>query len=582
MLQFMSNRLLEDYDLSREKKEKSGLFVQDLDLLLNYHWVRDKEVFTHERLRLQLALVLIIAGATSTRPSALMKIKYKDVSFALLPSDDGKRPYFTMKLRLTEMKGQQTPTAFGFYEEIELIHCPVLGMLALAIADGAFEENVQSLGDIYTFKVPPELDRLRLDWKSEWLDRPVFRQMKRQPCEDAHYQYPQGRNALIRLGYSCGYANTLGFYDFRRASGKKLNETVTPEERNHIMGHSGGKSDVYRNYYIPEYVDRDVQAIYFGSTHQSDLIRAIGRIPRNGTAPTRLTDAQKESIKDDPGFIQARNQRQRLTTQIRKLHGTIQKARRKTDVETTRLLKRHDKAKTDANKRRAQLQRDLLQRAIQDHHKSANNEEVQRQLQGIFPKDVLAPPEIDYELPDRQQIATIFSQAAECYDAKRLDLLRVKLVDAMVALCQQRESSHYYRVRRQPPQPQTEPVTKKVVSNGEQAWTCFKIKPPSKDLTCPFCANDAQAGKIKKTKVYARIDSLGGHIFGQHFNEDGCYIEQEESRIAFECPFPVCTTTLYGARDFASHASTMHGSGRFPQSKLPKIATNWAAMVAQF
>ena len=38
--------------------------------------------------------------------------------------------------------------------------------------------------------------------------------------------------------------------------------------------------------------DRDVQAIYFSSTRQDDLIRAIGRIPRNGQAPARLTEAR--------------------------------------------------------------------------------------------------------------------------------------------------------------------------------------------------------------------------------------------------------------------------------------------------
>jgi len=41
-------------------------------------------VYAHERLRVQLALILIIAGATSTRPEALIgNLRYRDVLFQL-------------------------------------------------------------------------------------------------------------------------------------------------------------------------------------------------------------------------------------------------------------------------------------------------------------------------------------------------------------------------------------------------------------------------------------------------------------------------------------------------------------------
>ncbi|KAF7894570.1 uncharacterized protein EAF01_010021 [Botrytis porri] len=51
---------------------------------------------------------------------------------------------------------------------------------------------------------------------------------------------------------TCGYKKRLEFHDLRRASGKKLNEIVTPEERRQIISHH---RDVYKRYYMPAFVN---------------------------------------------------------------------------------------------------------------------------------------------------------------------------------------------------------------------------------------------------------------------------------------------------------------------------------------
>lgn len=48
-------------------------------------------------------------------------------------------------------------------------------MLALALADDAFESKFNSLKDIYTLIVPPDTDRIPLQWDSKSAGRPVFR-----------------------------------------------------------------------------------------------------------------------------------------------------------------------------------------------------------------------------------------------------------------------------------------------------------------------------------------------------------------------------------------------------------------------
>ncbi|KAH8758036.1 hypothetical protein F5883DRAFT_364281, partial [Diaporthe sp. PMI_573] len=94
------------YGLDTTKKEKAGLFVEDLAMLLYHHWVRDEEIFAHERLRVQLAANLILAGATATRPGALIgQLLYERLEFQLFSALSGEvRPRVVMKVYLKHIK----------------------------------------------------------------------------------------------------------------------------------------------------------------------------------------------------------------------------------------------------------------------------------------------------------------------------------------------------------------------------------------------------------------------------------------------------------------------------------------------
>jgi hypothetical protein len=101
-------------------------------------------------------------------------------------------------------------------------------MLALALADNAFKNKFTSLKDIYSLVVPPDTDRIRLQWDDEWAERPVFRDVEHTAngiriSKTKALQYIKHRHHLVRLGRTCGYEKRLEFYDLRRASGKRLN-----------------------------------------------------------------------------------------------------------------------------------------------------------------------------------------------------------------------------------------------------------------------------------------------------------------------------------------------------------------------
>ncbi len=218
-------------DLDISVKNKSGLYVADLDLMLHHHWVLDGDVYSHERLRVQIAAVLVIAGATSTRPGALIGgLCYKHVEFHVFPPSPGStRARVGLVVKLTKIKrsaGKSRPKKYGFHEEDTLLHDPVLYMESIAFADMAFE-GLNDPDDIYGLVVPPGSDRFILPWKPEWRDRPIFRALQGRGNNvsvalDKALQYKTARDCLIRLGRALGFEKQLEWYDLRRGSGKKL------------------------------------------------------------------------------------------------------------------------------------------------------------------------------------------------------------------------------------------------------------------------------------------------------------------------------------------------------------------------
>jgi len=77
VLAYIYGKLTTDYDLDITVKEKPVLSIDDLLLLLNYHWARDTSTFPIERHRVQFALILLLLFATGCRPAELVDAKKK-------------------------------------------------------------------------------------------------------------------------------------------------------------------------------------------------------------------------------------------------------------------------------------------------------------------------------------------------------------------------------------------------------------------------------------------------------------------------------------------------------------------------
>ncbi|KAH7305347.1 hypothetical protein B0I35DRAFT_362314, partial [Stachybotrys elegans] len=194
-----------------------------------------------------------------------------------------------------------------FHEEHTLLHDPVLYMLALAFADGAFLNEFSSPEQIYEIEVLSHVDWVRILWKAKWEDRAIFRSMEGlEVLASKALKYGRTRGDLVRLGRALGYAKILQFYDIRRGSGKKLNEALTPEERNQTMNHRLGDSSTYVRYYMTDLIGNDTQAIIFGGDPQTDFVNMMGRLERHGLAPIELTEEQKQEVRDSPELLECR------------------------------------------------------------------------------------------------------------------------------------------------------------------------------------------------------------------------------------------------------------------------------------
>ena len=81
------------------------------------------------------------------------------------------------------------------------------------------------------------------------------------------------------------------------------------------MGHHGS---TYEEFYMPDLIERDFQAIYFGTPSQDDLIRSVARmgLSRDMRAPHSLTPKQKEDVYNHPELEVLREKREKCKNKL--------------------------------------------------------------------------------------------------------------------------------------------------------------------------------------------------------------------------------------------------------------------------
>lgn len=102
----MRQRLAIKHNLRKCKNKKPALRAEDEFELLKTLYTSTESIFPHERYRVQLALIMQLAGITGNRPSALLAVRYRHIKVSLLEDPDGgKQPRVLIEIIFNHTKG---------------------------------------------------------------------------------------------------------------------------------------------------------------------------------------------------------------------------------------------------------------------------------------------------------------------------------------------------------------------------------------------------------------------------------------------------------------------------------------------
>jgi len=93
--------------LDDSETNKPLLDVEDFLKVLRCHWVIDTNSFPHERQRVQVATLLLLAAVTDSRPRALLRIAYGDIDLFVLRDQKTSEVVLTLQFRLKKIKSRQ-------------------------------------------------------------------------------------------------------------------------------------------------------------------------------------------------------------------------------------------------------------------------------------------------------------------------------------------------------------------------------------------------------------------------------------------------------------------------------------------
>ena len=117
---------------------------------------------------------------------------------------------------------------------------------------------------------------------------------------------------------------------------------------------------VYWQYYQPDFIDQDCQAIYLGTIPQDNLIQRVGQLPFYTKAPPALTDTQKAKVKNDPRLLRLCQKHDGLSKIIKKDFFTIKAA------QGTQQYKKHKKLQARINSLKQKLNTEQFYKATKD------------------------------------------------------------------------------------------------------------------------------------------------------------------------------------------------------------------------
>jgi hypothetical protein len=128
--QYILGSLTDEYDLDLSVRDKPTLGIEDLLVILRYHWCLDTASVPHERYTVQMPLLIFMTAFTASRPGALVEsscargsneaLRYRNMVLRVLanPNNSNDR-ILAIEVSLHVIKGRRNksrPTTYIFHE----------------------------------------------------------------------------------------------------------------------------------------------------------------------------------------------------------------------------------------------------------------------------------------------------------------------------------------------------------------------------------------------------------------------------------------------------------------------------------
>ncbi|KAH8660127.1 hypothetical protein BX600DRAFT_522931 [Xylariales sp. PMI_506] len=465
------------FGLRREPKKKKYLGPAAFTYLAYFRWVRDRTTFKIGLDRLDDSLIRILQIWTGCRKhklvytqttSARKKIeRFTEESGAYSKPDNGSDKYIqkrsktywvckgkdertetTLKvlcwedidlwiLRNPENDGENkqiVPTWFPFVEKKLPILYPITHLYTKAKAERAFDAKFEDVGTWFNTNL--NISAVKVDWKKEFLHKPVFRRtvesVEGPTKSDDPLTAKQYANNLTRLRKESGLPDNLCAYDFRRGNLEILD--IRDQGARHA-----GKSIYQRSYHNPRMSVLPQKDAFLGRGSHSaytDILGHIGMIV-DENAPTEVTDEMKVVIEPDKDVCQLEQELAVLDQSLRGKYGRSSKAIGDDE-------KQHKQKQNELRAAKQKYTRQVLDIMRRCHFERRNNEEVESQLSGSRgPQQTQQAQQarqvrhqtlqkVIFSCPKRANLAEILSDLKEDLTEQELRQRKIAAINAWV------------------------------------------------------------------------------------------------------------------------------------------------------
>ncbi|KAL8307040.1 hypothetical protein RB593_005776 [Gaeumannomyces tritici] len=300
---WIATDLSEKYGLTlKQTFTKTEITEQDVLLILTTLWTRANDISCDRRTRVAFHCVVLLASIGGFRPGALLDFSYSQIRLAVVRDPAGKAPKLVAWITIHHNKVRQDVIRRSQNDVVEFavttIPCQICCLATLiavqAIHDDAFDTAFSSLDDLLQRPNREGVDYVQLNWKPGMADRKIF------PLPYHTYSTLWYRTLLV-----AGFRKKVRLYAMRVGAGGRLDGSLTPAVRNHVLSNS---TAVFNVSYQPNLIPHDLARVAFGQlAGQNDSLFALLRhssLSRDEQAPIYPT---KEDLKS---FEQRQDMRQ--------------------------------------------------------------------------------------------------------------------------------------------------------------------------------------------------------------------------------------------------------------------------------